>query len=273
MFGLSLYIKNKLLKCSNYNFLTLIIILMKVIGLISGGKDSVYNLIQCMKNGHEIVCLGHLERPKEEGELDSYMYQTVGSEMASAIAECIGLPLIKYSLKNKPVNLSLDYEETNNDEVEDLYPLLCEAKEKYLIEGVSTGAIMSTYQKNRVENLCNRLGLTSLAFLWMRNQKELLLDMIKDGMNSIIIKTCTIGLDKVDLMKSIEQLQPKLFDLEEKYKVNVCGEGGEFESLTIDCPIYKKKIEILEYEVIQHSSDPFVPVYYVKIKGYDIVNK
>jgi diphthine-ammonia ligase len=66
--------------------------------------------------------------------------------------------------------------------------------------------------------------------------------MIKDGMESLIIKTCTMGLDKTDLLKSIKGLQPKLFELEEKYKVNVCGEGGEFESLTVDCPIYKKRI-------------------------------
>jgi diphthine-ammonia ligase len=246
---------------------------MKVIGLISGGKDSVYNLIECMKNNHEIVCLGHLQRPVESGEMDCYMYQTVGSEMASAIAECIGLPLIIKTLKGKPVNLNLEYVETEEDEVEDLFPLLKEAKEKYNIEGVSTGAIMSTYQKNRVENLCSRLGLTSLAYLWMRDQKELLLDMIKDGMNSLIIKTCTMGLEKGDLMKSIKELQPKLFELEKKYQVNVCGEGGEFESLTIDSPIYKKKINIKDYEVIQHTTDPFCPVFYVKIKNFEIVDK
>jgi len=246
---------------------------MKVIGLISGGKDSVYNLMQCIKNGHEIVVLGHLERPKENGEMDSYMYQTVGSEMASAVAECIGLPLIKYTIKSKPVNLNLDYDLTKNDEVEDLFPLLCEAKEKYQIEGVSSGAIMSTYQKNRVENLCARLGLTSLAYLWFRDQKELLLDMIKDNMDALIIKTCTMGLGKNDLLKSIKELQPKLFECEKLYQINVCGEGGEFESLTVDCPLYKKKIQIKEWETVQHSTDPFCPVFYVVIKDYAIVDK
>lgn len=32
-----------------------------------------------------------------------------------------------------------------------------------------------------------------------------------------------------------------------KYKetgFNICGEGGEYESLTLDCPIYKKRIEM-----------------------------
>lgn len=68
---------------------------MKVIGLISGGKDSIFNIMQCIKNGHEIVCLGHIARPADKGEMDCYMYQTVGSEMIDAIAECLGLPLLK----------------------------------------------------------------------------------------------------------------------------------------------------------------------------------
>jgi diphthine-ammonia ligase len=78
----------------------------------------------------------------------------------------------------------------------------------------------------------------------MREQKELLIDMINSGMNSVIIKTCTMGLGKEDLLKSIKELQPKLFELGEKYQVNVCGEGGEFESLTLDCPLYKKRLEM-----------------------------
>lgn len=247
---------------------------MKVIGLISGGKDSIYNIIQCIKNGHEIICLGHLARPENTGEIDSYMYQTVGSEMVDAVAECLGLPLIKRTIGSKPVNLELDYVETKNDEVEDLYQLLLEAKEKFPdVQGVSTGAIWSVYQKNRVVNLCDRLNLISLAYLWERNQKELILDMINDGMESLLIKTCVIGLDKEDLLKSIKQVQPKLFALEEKYKINVCGEGGEFESLTVDCPIYKKRINIKDYEVVQHTSDPFSPVYYVVIKSFDVVEK
>jgi diphthine-ammonia ligase len=139
----------------------------------------------------------------------------------------------------------MEYEINENDEVEDLFDLLKEAKEKYPeLQAVSSGAIFSNYQRKRVENCCERLGLISLSYLWEREQKLLLLDMIADGMDSIIIKTCTMGLGKEDLLHSIKDLQPKLFELEEKYKVNVCGEGGEFESLTIDCPLYIKKIEM-----------------------------
>jgi len=57
-------------------------------------------------------------------------------------------------ISKKPINLDMQYKETENDEVEDLFLLLKEAKEKYPdLGGVSSGAIMSTYQKLRVENL------------------------------------------------------------------------------------------------------------------------
>lgn len=33
---------------------------MKVLGLLSGGKDSCYNLMHCIANGHEVVALATL---------------------------------------------------------------------------------------------------------------------------------------------------------------------------------------------------------------------
>ena len=59
---------------------------MKVVGLISGGKDSVFNLIECVAHGHEIVCLANLHGQETGTELDSFMYQTVGVEITPLIA-------------------------------------------------------------------------------------------------------------------------------------------------------------------------------------------
>ena len=36
---------------------------MRVVGLISGGKDSCYNMVQAVAAGHEIVALANL-RPR-----------------------------------------------------------------------------------------------------------------------------------------------------------------------------------------------------------------
>ncbi len=43
----------------------------------------------------------------------------------------------------------------------------------------------------------------------------------------------------------------RLVKLKEKIGLNVAGEGGEFESFVIDAPMYKKKIDIHEFEVIE----------------------
>ena len=65
---------------------------MKFIALVSGGKDSIFNIIECMSYGHELVCIGNLYH---SGEIDSYMYQTVGGEIIDLIAKCLNVPLIK----------------------------------------------------------------------------------------------------------------------------------------------------------------------------------
>ena len=70
------------------------------------------------------------------------MYQTVGSEIINAIAECLGVPLILGTITKKPVNKDLEYKETKDDEVEDLFDLIKQAKEKWPeIQAVSSGAI------------------------------------------------------------------------------------------------------------------------------------
>jgi diphthine-ammonia ligase len=40
---------------------------MKVVGLLSGGKDSCYNLCHCVANGHEVVALATLGPPEGKG--------------------------------------------------------------------------------------------------------------------------------------------------------------------------------------------------------------
>ena len=82
---------------------------MEVVGLISGGKDSCYNMMHCMELGHKIVALGHIRPFVAEY---SFMYQSVGSEAVEVIAEAIGVPL--YQITTKGVT-DLFYDETANE--------------------------------------------------------------------------------------------------------------------------------------------------------------
>ena len=112
-----------------------------------------------------------------------------------------------------------------------------------------------------------------MAYLWEYDQPTLLNKMIEDGMNSILIKVCVIGLDKIDLMKSLNEMKNKLMKLKDKYGINVCGEGGEYETITLDCSLYKKRIVIDEYDIICHSKDIYSPVYYSIVKKWHLEDK
>ena len=246
---------------------------MKFLALISGGKDSVFNILKCIENGHELVALGNLY-PPEGKELDSYMYQSVGHEVIEQVAECLGKPLFRRPISGKPTDLTLEYSEAEHaaDEVEDLFELIKTVLQQHPdIQGVSSGAIASTYQKNRVEHICNRLGLTSLAYLWDRDQPELLTEMVEKKMHSVLIKVACYGLDKQHLGKSLAEMKDYLLELAKSHGVYCCGEGGEFESLTLDCPVYGKRIELEEVEVVTH--DLAAEVYYLKVKKSRVVDK
>lgn len=90
---------------------------------------------------------------------------------------------------------------------------------------------------------CIRLNLVPLAYLWRRDQTELLQEMIDCQVYAIIIKVASLGLvpDR-HLGKTLREMQPHLIKMKEKYGLNVCGEGGEYETFTLDCPLFKKRI-------------------------------
>ena len=124
------------------------------------------------------------------------MYQSAGFTVIPQIAECLGVPLYQRVVRGVAVNQQLDYDHQQHqqdhepqtqtspsvsvsvsvsDEVEDLYHLLREVKQKHPeVTGVSCGAIVSNYQRLRLENVCLRLGLTPLCFLWQRERLGLL---------------------------------------------------------------------------------------------------
>ncbi|XP_076099990.1 uncharacterized protein LOC143069310 isoform X2 [Mytilus galloprovincialis] len=246
---------------------------MRTVALISGGKDSCYNMMQCVIEGHDIIALANL-KPREKDELDSYMYQTVGHHAIHLYADAIGLPLYRHTIEGSSTAIKMDYETTVGDEVEDLYTLLKKIKDELQIEAVSVGAILSDYQRVRVEHVCQRLGLTSLAYLWRRDQSELLKEMIDSGVSAILIKVASMGLNpKTHLGRNLKELYPQLIQMNKEFQLNVCGEGGEYETFTVDCPLFNKFIVIDTSEEVIHSNDAFAPVSYLNLQSVHVEDK
>jgi diphthine-ammonia ligase len=251
---------------------------LKFIALISGGKDSFFSILHCLKNGHECIALANLHphdvrhdaqghQIENENDTESYMYQTIGHSVVPLYEEALGIPLYRRPISGTAVDQSLTYtpgiavsnrtDEGNSfDEAEDMFLLLKDVLSKHPnAQAVSTGAILSTYQRARVESVVVRLGLVPLSYLWQFpylppfRDKALLEDMAVVNQNSKIVKVASGGLDEKFLGLNVadDETTKKLKKIMSKYNPEVgavLGEGGEYETLAMagPLPLWKNQI-------------------------------
>ena len=144
---------------------------------------------------------------------------------------------------------------------------LLEAKTKYKIEGVVSGAVASEYQRYRVETVCADLGLKSIAPLWHLDPRKYITDFIKDGFKAIITSVAADGFSPEWLGRSISiETLDDLQKLHEKFGIHIGGEGGEIETFVTDGPIFKKRIEIGEAEKVWQHDVGFYIIKKAKLK-------
>lgn len=243
---------------------------LNVIGLISGGKDSVFSLLHCLVNNHRLVALANLHPPPtscpsdEAEDLNSYMYQTAGHGIIPLYAEALGLPLYRQEISGAAANLSKNYSFRENsqgidDETESLLPLLRKAMAAHpTANAVCSGAILSTYQRTRIESVARRLNLIPLSYLWQYpslpppSQGGLLDDMAAIEFDVRIVKIASGGLDENLLWSNL--MEPAVRRMIERsvarFGGSVLGEGGEYETLVVDGPggVWKRRIEVQSHE-------------------------
>ena len=219
---------------------------MKVGCLVSGGKDSIYAMYLASKK-HDISCLISL-RSKE----GSYMFHFPNIELVDKQAEVMDFPLITMKTEGK-----------KEEELEDLKEAIKIAIKKYKIEGLVSGALASNYQKERVDKICKELGIESIAPLWQKNPKEYMHELLLNKFKVVIVGIAADGLDGSWLGRIIDV---KLIGELEKMNIHTGGEGGEYESFVLDCPLFKKELVIKESEKIME--DKYVG--YLKIKKLNL---
>lgn len=255
---------------------------MKFVGLVSGGKDSFYAILRAIEQGHELVCCAHLApaRGGDAAREESFMYQTAGSEVVRRqVEECVGVPCYVREIRGRSENVALVYDtkddddddddEAVGDEVEDLHRLLQEVlRAQPDVAGVSSGALLSTYQRTRIEHVCARLALASLAFLWRCAPQRAAVDALLDdgGLEAVLVRVaCPPGLvPRRHLGASLRALRDggTLERLQARWRMHPAGEGGEYETLVLDCPRLFKygRLVLDETEIVCDESDDGVGV-------------
>jgi diphthine-ammonia ligase len=202
--------------------------------LFSGGKDSTLALHLAAEK-ESVVCLITLVSKNPE----SYMFHTPNIDVTVLQSEALGLPMV-----------SVITEGQKEEELADLEKAIAQAKNKYQIEGVVTGAVESVYQASRVQRNCNRLDVWCFNPLWKHDQKALLETLVEKNFQVIISGIFAYPLDEKWLGKQIDSsVIARLVELHAQYGISPSGEGGEIETTVLDAPMFKQKIEILDFSV------------------------
>ena len=245
------------------------------VALVSGGKDSVMAAMMAQSYGHNIVALANLlPADGDVEELDSHCFQTVGHRAVGVYHELTGLPLFRRKIVGTSAHVEMSYdvsdERVKGDEVEDLRALLAAVvRELPNVRAVTSGAILSDYQRLRVEAVCADLGLTSLAYLWRQPQGLMLETICASDVDAVLCKVAAMGLKpERDLGRSLVDAKGTLYEIESAYGSHCCGEGGEFETLTMDCPLFRRgSLRFEDTRVVVTSRDPFAPSAHLAVEA------
>ncbi len=206
---------------------------MKVASLFSGGKDSTYSIYKAKQEGHQIRCLITILPLSEESML-------------------LHFPNIEFTkLQSKSMGIPQIYIESRSNETETevnlIEKILAKAKSEHDLEGLVHGGIFSEFQKNIFDRVCSKLNLKLISPLWQKEQIEYMKNLIESNFHFIITSVSADGLDEKWLGKEITiQDLEKLDQLSKKYGFNINFEGGEAETIVIDCPLFSHPIMILK---------------------------
>ncbi|MEK6872203.1 MAG: diphthine--ammonia ligase [Nanoarchaeota archaeon] len=207
---------------------------MKLGVLFSGGKDSMYAAYLAKKNGYELCCLLSIFSENKE----SFMFHTPSIKQVEKQAMAMGAQLVALKTQGE-----------KEKELKDLEKLIKKAIREHAIEGIVTGAVGSVYQATRIQEICNKLEIACFNPLWQKNQIELLEELLQNKFEIIITGVSAFPFDQRWLGRKIDmQFIDEVKTLEKKYGINPAGEGGEFESFVLDCPLFQRRLKVIDFE-------------------------
>lgn len=200
---------------------------MRLASLYSGGKDSTFAMYIVEQMGYEISYLVNIV--SDCG--DSYIFHTPNLNV---------VPLMAKSMNKKLVTkISTGTEESDMNKLKSALIDLD-------IDGIVTGSISSDYQWDRINIICDDLGLAVVAPLWRKDEDLIMDELLLSGIRAIIVGCYAEGMGENWLGREIDKnAVVELKYLHKKYGISITGEGGEYESMTIDSPMHSHPINIL----------------------------
>ncbi len=190
----------------------------------SGGKDSALALHKVLQeNEFDVISL--LTTINEETLTSSI--HSVPIEILKRQAESIGIPLYQV----------LFAQDLNNyeDKMRETIGHFKKQGVTHFIFGDIFLADIKTYRESKL----NPLGIEVVEPLWNKSPTEIINEFIKSGIKSKIIVTQADKLDQTFIGKDLDENTVNSFPDD----IDVCGENGEYHTLSYEGGLFKKKID------------------------------
>ena len=206
---------------------------MTVTALVSGGKDSIYAAYLADTQGWPVDELVTL-RPSDP---DSMLYHTPNLDL-------VALQAAAWGKRHRAVGVPRTGEEAELDAL--ATALGAQAGP------VVVGAIASSYQWARVLRVADHLGRRVYAPLWRVDPRRVVGEEISAGLDIRLVHLAAEPLTPELLGRRFD---PELVtELERRSRarrpLHIAGEGGEFETLVVDAPFFRERLELTETRTV-----------------------
>lgn len=206
---------------------------MKVAILYSGGKDSTYAIEYALKNKFDIAYLLSIKPTRK----DCYLFHFSTVEQTKDLSKILDIPHI--------------YTKCNVANPEKEASMVKKIIMKNQVDAVLLGGTgLQETQINTLKNVLSKINVKVFATHQGKNHELVLKEMINKGYEIVITQIASDGLKKW-LGRKLTKENFEDFRLDSiKYGFHIGGEGGYFDTLVVNGPIFKKKLQIISVDLV-----------------------
>lgn len=216
---------------------------MQVFTSWSGGKDSCLACYEAIMSGLRVSHL--LNMTTEDGKRSCW--HGLRAELIEAQSQAIGIPVVQ---RSTPMQA---YEREFISALHELRNLG--------VEGGVFGDIDLEEHRGWVEGVCKKTNIRPFLPLWGRDQTQILERFIGLGFKAVIVAVNAELFGEEWIGRELDYaFLAHLVNLQERVNLSVGGEAGEYHTLVVDGPLFKKRIEILASSKVGRSGYSFLDI-------------
>jgi len=210
---------------------------MKVAILYSGGKDSSYAVQYAKEKGWDIKYLLSVKPTRT----DCYLFHFATVEHTKELADILNIPHILETCDVADPKKEAE--------------IVKRVVENNMVDAVVLGGTgLQETQIRSIQEALMPLGVEAFASHAGMDHDEVMQEMVNKGYKIMITQIASMGLDKSWLGRIVDkETLRELFERSTKFGFHCGGEGGYYDTLVVDGPIFDKRLEIIEAEPSMES--------------------